>query len=160
VRALLATGDTLWMGTDAGLLLLPPGERSTPVRSTLQQEDARLGGQVRAIATSDSVVVIGLGVGDVVRIDRRSGRLLPRAGAGDVTLAGPVLALAMDARSLFVVGTRGVVAVDRDGGSTRYLSLRELGGEAYDVVLSPDAAWVATRAGVVRLSRRAGGLPR
>lgn len=160
VRALLATGDTLWMGTDAGLLLLPPGERRTPVRSALQQQDGRLAGRVSAFASSDSVVVVGLGLGDVVRIDRRNGSLLPRTGAGDLQLAGPVLAMAMDARSLFVVGERGVAAIDRDGGSARFVSLSELGSEAFDVTLTPDAAWVATRAGVVRLSRRAGGLPR
>lgn len=160
VRALLATGDTLWMGTDAGLLLLPPGEQRAPVRSTLQQEDPRLAGQVRALAASDSIVVVGLGTGDVVRVDRHSGRLLSRTDMPNVTLAGPVVALAVDALSLYVVGTHGVVAVDREGGTSRFLSLSELGSEAYDVVLSRDAAWIGTRAGVVRLARRAGGLPR
>jgi hypothetical protein len=159
VRALLSTGDTLWMGTDAGLLLLPPGEERAPVRSTLQQLDPRLGGQVRAIAASDSVVIVGLAMGDIVRVDRRAGRVLPRTSA-DATLAGPVIALAIDGLSIYVVGTRGVVALDREGGTSRFLSLSELGSEAFDVVLSQDAAWIATRAGVVRLARRAGGLPR
>jgi len=66
----------------------------------------------------------------------------------------------MDGRSLYVVGTRGVAAVDRGGGTSRFVSLSELGSEAFDVVLTPEAAWIATRAGVVRLARRAGGLPR
>lgn len=159
VRALLATGDTLWMGTDAGLLLLPPGEQQRPVRSSLQEGDARLAGRIAALAASDSIVAVGLGTGDVVQVDRRAGRLVPRGGA-DVRIVGPVVALAMDPRSLYVLGISGLVAVDRVGGTSRYLSIGELGGEAYDVLLTDEAAWVATRAGVVRLARRAGGLPR
>lgn len=160
VRALLAAGDTLWMGTEAGLLLLPPGGARQPVRSTLQQEDARLGGPVRAIAASDSIVVLGL-ERDVARVNLRTGRLLPRLTGADVGVVGRVTSIAIDARTLWVGGPGGVVALDRASGVSRFLPVgADLASEPYDIVLQREWAWIGTRGGVLRLARKRDGLPR
>lgn len=160
VRALLATGDTLWIGTDAGLLLLPPGERRKPVRATLQGEDARLGGRIYSLALSDSTVVIGL-ENDVARVNLRTGRMMPRLLPANFAVVGPVVALAQDERTLWAAGPRGVVVLDRGSNVSRYLAVPgEIAAEPYDVALTPDWAWIATRAGLVRLARRNDGMPR
>lgn len=160
VRALLAAGDTLWVGTEAGLLLLPPGDGRRLVRTTLQEADARLGQGITALAASDSVVAVGLAGGDVVRINVRTGRLLPRLAA-NVATVGPVVALAQDARTLWVAGTRGVVVVDRLAGTSRFLAVpADLPSEVSDVVLADDWAWIGTRTGLVRIARLRDGMPR
>jgi ligand-binding sensor domain-containing protein len=157
VRALLATGDTLWVGTDYGLDFLPPaatpgGERRL-VRAAAQSLDSRLGRQVTALATSDSEVAVATRDA-ILRFDRRSGRLLPSTDVAALSALGGVRALAMDGNTLWAAGPGGVVVVTRPGGSVRLLSVpADLPAEAYDVALSRDYAWVATRNGVVRLRR-------
>ena len=157
VRALLLAGDTLWMATDAGLLLLPPGDSARPVRSGAARLEPRLDQPVRALALGDSEVVVA-GEDAVYRIDRSSGRILPRWAAVDFGAVGGIRALASDDRSLWVVGPRGVLVVQRSTGVARLMSVpSEIAEEATDVVLSRDFAWIATRDGVVRLRRRADG---
>ena len=160
VRALLATGDTLWVGTDAGLLLLAPGNDSLPVRAAAASGEQRLLQPIRAIAGSDSLVVVAT-ADELLRYDLRTGRLLPRLDAVNVRSVGRINAVALDERTLWVAGPLGVLVMDRGTGTSRILGAADLiTGEAYDVALSREFAWVATRAGVVRLGRLPDGTVR
>ena len=163
VRALLLTGDTLWMGTDAGLLLLPPGvalDSARPLRPAALDAEPRLRSQIMGLARSDSIVVVATRDA-LIRLDLRSGRVLPRLLAPDVGQVGGIERVAMDARTIWVAGSRGVLAITRATDVGRFLSSqRELAGPVTDVVLTEEYAWVATQAGVVRLRRGADGLPR
>lgn len=160
VRALLATGDTLWIGTDAGLLLLQPGNDSLPVRAAASEGEPRLLQPVRAIARSDSIVVVA-NADELLRYDLNTGRLLPRLDAVNVRGVGRVNTVAVDGRTLWVGGALGVIVVDRGTGTSRFLGAADrIAAEAYDIVLARDFAWVATRAGVVRLTRLPDGTVR
>lgn len=153
VRALLATGDTLWVGTDLGLLLVPPGEQSAAVRPAALAAEPRLGQRVTALATSDTEVVVATSAA-LLRFDRRTGRLLPSIDVGAFASAGGVRALAMDGGSVWAAGPSGVVVYARSSGATRFLGVpSDIPDEAFDVALGRDYAWVATRDGVVRLRR-------
>jgi hypothetical protein len=71
---------------------------------------------------------------------------------------GGVTSLAMDDRTLWVTGLRGVLVLPRAGGAARFLSIPgDIPDEAYDVALTPEFAWIATRAGVVRFRRLGDG---
>ena len=153
VRALLATGDTLWVGTDVGLLLVPPGEGAAAVRPAALSAEPRLGQQISALATSDSEVVVATR-GALLRFHRRTGRLLPSVDVGAFASAGGIRAIAMDGGTIWAAGPTGVVVYSRSSGATRFLSVPgDIPDEAFDVALGRDYAWVATRAGVVRLRR-------
>ncbi|MFL5577882.1 MAG: hypothetical protein ACJ79S_18155 [Gemmatimonadaceae bacterium] len=160
VRALLATGDTLWVGSDFGLLLVPPGDSARVVRATAQGSDARLGRRIVALAASDTEVAVAT-PDAVLRIHRPTGRALPPIEGAALASLGGIRALAMDARTLWAAGPRGVVVLRRAGGAPRFLAVPgDLPAEAFDVALGSDYAWVATRDGVVRLRRlRDGSVP-
>ena len=160
VRALLATGDTLWIGTDAGLLLLPPGNDSLPVRAAAATSEPRLRQPIIAIAGSDSLVVVAT-ADELLRYNLRTGALLPRLEAVSARSVGRVNAVALDERTLWVAGSLGVLVLDRGTGTSRILGAQDLiAGEAYDIALARDFAWIATRDGVVRLSRLPDGTVR
>ncbi len=155
VRALLLTGDTLWIGSDAGLLFLPPDDSKGPVRAAAVAAEPRLNRPIVAIARSDSEVVLA-NTDDVVRFNLRTGLLLPRLGGGATNLAllGGITAMAMDAKTLWVGGPRGAVVVTRSNGVARSLSIPgDLPAEVTDIQLTRDWAWIATRNGLVRLRR-------
>jgi ligand-binding sensor domain-containing protein len=153
VRALLATGDTLWVGTDVGLLLVPPGEGAAALRPSALATEPRLGQAVTALATSDSEIVVATR-GALLRFQRRTGRLLPSIDVGAFAAAGGIRAVAMDGATIWVAGPSGVVVFMRSTGATRFLGVpADIPGEAFDVALGRDYAWVATRDGVVRLRR-------
>ena len=162
VRALLMTGDTLWIGSDAGLLLLPPvadPDSARPLRPAMADAEPRLRSQVTALGRSDSLVVIGTRDA-LLRLDLRSGRLLPRLLAPDVGQVGGIEKLAVDARTVWVAGPRGVLAITRGTDVGRFLpALGAFAGRVTDVVLTEEFAWIATEAGVVRLRRGIDGLP-
>ena len=153
VRALLAAGDTLWVGTDLGLLLVPPGEGAAAVRPTALAAEPRLGQQVTALATSDSEVVVATRAA-LLRFHRRTGRLLPSIDVGSFASLGGLRALAMDGGTIWAAGPSGVVVYSRASGASRFLAVPgDIPGEAFDVALGRDYAWVATREGLVRLRR-------
>ena len=163
VRALMLTGDTLWMGTDAGLLLLPPvadPDSARPVRPSVLDAEPRLRSQVTALGSSDSLVVIGTRDA-LVRLDLRSGRLLPRLLAPDVGQVGAIEKVAVDRRAIWISGPRGVLAITRGTDVGRFLpAFGAFAGRVTDIVLTEEFAWIATDAGVVRLRRGIDGLPR
>ena len=163
VRALLLTGDTLWVGSDGGLLLVPPvrdPDSARVVRPSAASLEPRLRDPVTAIARSDSIVVVATRDA-LVRFDLRTGQLLPRMLAVNLAQVGAVTALAVDDRTIWVTGTAGVLVVTRAGDVPRFLraGTDAVPGPANDVVLEHDWAWLATRDGLVRLRRGADGLP-
>ncbi|HUF27309.1 MAG TPA: hypothetical protein VMM18_10055 [Gemmatimonadaceae bacterium] len=157
VRALLPIGDTLWIGSDAGLFLLPP-RRPVPVRlGGAAAGDARLTRPVHALAHADSVVAVGTR-DDVLLVDPRSGAILPTPAAANARAVGGATSLAMDARTLWIGGPSGLLVVDRVTGTSRLFgATRELPGAVHDIAITELFAWVATPEGLVRLRRLGDG---
>ncbi|MEJ7808897.1 MAG: hypothetical protein WKG32_00635 [Gemmatimonadaceae bacterium] len=156
VRALLATGDTLWVGTESGLLLLAPGD-TLPRRPAAAASDPRFRRPVVALARSDSEVVVAL-QDDIVRLALPDGRVLPRFEAVNIASLRGITAVDMDQSTIWAVGYGGVLVIARASGVSRFLAAPgEIPAEAYDVLLRGDYGWVATRAGLLRLRRVTGG---
>lgn len=157
-RALLLAGDTLWLGTDGGLLLLRGASPdSTPRRAAAASREPALNRPIRALAASDSLVAIATDDA-LVLLDVRSGRLLPRYASLDPRVLRGVTAMAMDARSIWLAGFGGVLMIERSTGLARLLSAPgQMPGEAFDVQLDADFGWVATREGLLRLRRAPSG---
>ena len=159
VRALMLTGDTLWIGSDAGLLLLPPGGTAA-VRAAAAGTEPRLARPIQAIAHSDSVVAIA-DANEVFRMTNPGGRLLPRLTAVDFRIVGGINALAMDARTIWVGGPNGVLVVSRATNVSMFLpAVSGVRARVRDIQLSAEYGWVATEAGVVRLLRMPDGMVR
>ncbi len=67
----------------------------------------------------------------------------------------------MDATTIWIVGGRGVLVVDRASGVRRVLGAGvHVPAAAYDVLLDPQWAWIATREGLIRMQRTSDGMPR
>ncbi len=158
VRALLATGDTLWVGTDGGIVLRPPGAEDRFVRPAAASSQARLRQPVYALAQSDSVVFVALSDA-VLAFSLRDGSWREPWPAAAWRVAGPLEALAADARTVWAGGAFGVVAVDRRTGRSRTLRLgSDLPDAVNDLLLDGPWAWISTLGGVVRVRRLADGL--
>lgn len=158
VRALLATGDTLWVGTEGGLVLRTPGAQGVFVRPRDAATLMRLREPVRAIARADSMVFVA--TRDVVlAFNLRSGTWSEPWPTSPWRSVGEIEVMASDARSVWVGGAFGVVAMDRATGTSR---VARTGSDLPDVVtglvLDGSWAWVATLGGVVRYRRAADGL--
>lgn len=163
VRALAMTGDTLWVGSDAGLLAVRIGADGTPgavVRVSQRLGEPRLARRVSAIAWSDSLLVVAT-ESDLVRISLRSGRAALATDLPSIGAIGPLRAIALDGRALWVAGPLGVVAMSRAGGASRFLPTGvEMPGEPWALLLGRDVAWIGARDGLVRLRLTSDGLPR
>ena len=156
VRALLPIGDTLWIGTDAGLLVMD-GRSGTPSRIASAASDARLSRPVLGLAHHDSVVAV-MTSDDVLLLHARTGALMVTPAGVSARTVGAPRVVRMDARTLWLGGTRGVLVVDRSIGTSRRLTApRELPGEVRDIALTELFAWVATTDGLVRLRRASDG---
>lgn len=156
VRALSLAGDTLWVGSDAGLLLVR-GASPDSLPRRVAVNDPRLSRPVRAMALSDSLVAVAT-ERELIVVNQRSVAVVPRFDAVDVAQAAPVNAMAMDAGAIWLAGSRGVLVVSRSSGASRLLPAPgALPAEALDVVLDREYAWIATPAGVVRLRRSPDG---
>ncbi len=155
VYALLPIGDTLWIGSAAGLVALPlNGTLSRPLGS-----DPALRRRITALAWSDTVLLAATDT-DVLRLAPRGGVEPTRVLSLDVSQVGQVTRLAIDDRTIVMAGTDGVVVVQRAGGLRVLRVPRDLPGPALDVVMSREWLWIATPDGLVRLRRADdGGLP-
>ncbi|HKG93378.1 MAG TPA: hypothetical protein VKA84_15835 [Gemmatimonadaceae bacterium] len=152
VRALLPAGDTLWIGSDAGLLLLRTGDEQAS-RAAPDAGDARLTQPVSALARSDSLLVAAVG-SQVVVMNLRGGAIVRPWEAVNFGLLGGIRTLAMDERTLWAGGPLGVVVVTRANGTSRFLPIpAEVAADVYDIALSRNFAWIATRRGIQRLRR-------
>ena len=155
VRALVTRGDTLWIGSERGLLTLLPG--TSEVRR-VAGADMRLTQPVTAIATADSVIAFATSSDEVIRLHSRTGAVLDAGAFLEGNRVGRINALAMDANTIWVAGDQGVVVVRRDTRAQRMLVAgRDIPAEAYGIVLTPQYAWIATREGGVRVTRQSDG---
>ncbi len=154
VRALQPVGDTLWIGSDAGLLALPgpEAELARPLG-----DDPALRRPVLALAWSDSVLVAATDDA-LLSLAPRGGRPAGRWPGVDPRQVGQVTRLALDARALVMAGTEGVLVVERAGGGQRLLRVGpDLPAPALDVLATPAWLWIATPDGLVRWRRTGDG---
>jgi hypothetical protein len=155
IRDLVLWADTLWMASDVGVLALALPD-TVPRRLSLN--DARLGRSVLAIARADSVLVLAAST-ELIEIDLKAQRVLPPRAAPFGRLQG-IARITMDARTIWLVGEGGVLAIDRLSGRSVSLPLGlTLSAPPTSVTLASDVAWIGTRNGLVRVRRRADGMP-
>ncbi len=155
VTALQQIGDTLWIGTVTGLMMLSPtGQLISPSGA-----DPTLRRAVRALTWSDSVVLVA--TDDAVWAMHRGRGEAERLQRIDVRQVGFITRMMMDDRTIWLAGDAGLLIVARNSGATRLLRVSvDLPGPALDVVASADWLWVATPFGLLRLRRVGdGGLP-
>jgi hypothetical protein len=160
VRALVRRGDTLWIGSDIGVLVLPR-DSTVPRRLRAADNDQRLTQPVVAIATADSVVAIATERGEVFRVDTRTGGVLDGTSVIGAGRVGDVRAIAIDSATVWIGGSAGVVIVERSTGLQRALTA---GGavptDVFGIVLTREYAWIAARDAAVRLTRLRDGTVR
>jgi ligand-binding sensor domain-containing protein len=158
VRTLLATGDSLWIGSASGLSIMRITDGvPTVTRAALSGAPGWIQQPIVAIARSDSIVVIAADarVG-VIDLRTRAFRMLP--GNPDLSRLGHLTAVAADARTVWIGGERGVFVMDRASGLLRSANVAGMMPEiVFDIALQPEFAWLATRSGLVRLRRDADG---
>ncbi|HUF30818.1 MAG TPA: hypothetical protein VMM77_09115 [Gemmatimonadaceae bacterium] len=157
VRGLVASADTVWAATDAGLLTALAAD-SLPRRAPAT--DARLRRPLVSLARVDSILVVA-SQDEVIVTARGRALTTPRLGRGQLTGVGRVTAVAADAGTIWIAGDNGVAVVTRIAGVQTVLRVpSDIPAPALDVVLDPEFAWIATRAGVVRLRRLPDGTVR
>jgi ligand-binding sensor domain-containing protein len=161
VHALQFTGDTLWIGTEAGLMAIAsPNGAAGGVVSRPVGNDPALRRAVRALAWSDTVLLAATDDA-VLRLAPRGGVEPVRVDLLDVRQVGRVTKVAIDDRTMWLAGTDGVVIVSRRDGATRVLRVPgDLPGPVLDIAMNRDYLWLGTPQGLIRLRRRGdGGLP-
>lgn len=159
VYALLQTGDTLWLGSEAGLVAVEHPHADGRVLRT-RSDDPVWHRPVRALAWSDSVLLAA--TDDAVwQISMRGSNATTRLDAIDPRTVGRVSRMGVDARSIWVAGENGVLFVGRDGRRSRLLRRGiDLAGPVTDVVAGDAWWWLGTWQGLVRMRRTAdGGIP-
>ena len=152
VHALLPIGDTLWMGTAAGLLAMHSG--GTVARPL--GDDPALRGPIVALAWSDTILLAATETA-VLRLSPTGSAEPARIAALDVSKVGQVTRLAIDNRTIVMAGTDAVVLLQRSGSGRVLRVPYDLPGPALDVAMSRDWLWIATPDGLVRFRRAADG---
>jgi hypothetical protein len=155
VRDLLLWTDTIWIASDAGVLALASPD-SLPRRLSLG--DARLARDVRAIGRAESVLAVASAT-ELIEIDLKSQRVLEPRASNFAALLG-IDRLTMDAHTIWLAGDGGVMAIHRATGRSTFIPTgRTLPAPPTVVALASDFAWIGTRDGLVRVRRRADGMP-
>jgi ligand-binding sensor domain-containing protein len=166
VHQLALAGDTLWLASDAGLLVLPDVSRA------FASDPAAADSARRAAVAIQPAPDAGALAGRVLGALPAAGALWaltpnavwrrdPSAGwlpARDATLAsiGEPLALAPDAAGLWVAGANGIARWDAGTRAWRSFTVGPdlPAGPVRAVLAVGDAVWAATPAGAVRLPLR------
>jgi hypothetical protein len=145
VLAVFAAGDSVWLGTQRGLLLALPGAQDVVRPSTLASPS--LQAPVVALgALGDTIVALTR--------DRMQWRD-PRTGAWTLGpnlsgLLGGLVAFAADGPGFWVAGEQGVAFARLGAPPVRPLREGDLPAAANDLAVDADYLWVATGAGLVR----------
>lgn len=151
IPALVAQGESLWVGTVDGLALLAPGSMAPTVPPELAQVPS-LRVPIVALANARDTVVTATadqlgwrdpatGVWTVLR---------PRAPVGVIT------ALAADGGGVWIAGTSGLAYWDIARQTFRGIAVPgDIPAAIRDVTVEGDYVWVATDAGLIRLTRDA-----
>jgi hypothetical protein len=120
--------------------------------------EARLGGDVAGIARADSVLAVATRT-ELIEVDLKRQAVLPPRAAAFASLQG-ITSLTMDQHTIWLVGEGGVMAIHRATGRSAILPVGiTLSTAPTDVALATDIAWIGTRNGLVRVRRRADGMP-
>lgn len=159
VYALQFIGDTLWAGTEGGVVAIASpllADRAALLRPS--GADPALRRPVRALAWSDSVLLAATDDA-VLRIAPRGGVAPTRVAALDGQQVGRITRVAIDDRAMWLAGTDGVIMLSRQTGNLRVLRAPiDVPGPVLDLVASRDWLWLATPQGLIRLRRSADGL--
>lgn len=163
VRALASSGDTVWIGTLGGLFrAVGPG----PVE--LVRLSPSVPRNVVALALTDDGIAVG-SPGEVWLLSgagRVEQAVRPVAAVGRV---GRLTSLAFGEGTLWIGGSNGALAIGLPSGGSIDVPLDEPsavtlptagGHEVRSIALAPAVAWIGTAAGIVRVRRDNGGLPR
>jgi hypothetical protein len=143
--AVFPAGDSVWIGTQRGVLLALPGQEDVVRPETLA-------------APSLQAPVVALGsLGDTVVALTRDELLWrdPRTGAWTLgpnlsALLGSLVSFAPDGPGFWVAGDRGVGFARLNAAAARALREGDLPGRSNDVAVNDGYLWVATDAGLVR----------
>ena len=151
VFAMVAQRESLWVGTADGLGLIAPGTQAPSVPAELAAQPAL---RARVIALADAHDTIAAATDDQVAWrDPANGAwtvLRPRAPLGTIT------AMAPDAGGVWIAGTAGVSFWDIAHRTFRSLSVPgDIPAAIRDLTVEGDYLWVATDAGLLRISRDA-----
>ena len=153
VRALLATGDTLWIGTETGLRRARTVDGKHGFFDFTNSLPSWLQRPIVALARSDSIIVVAT-TERVALIDIRRDVVAALPGDPDLGRLGRLLSIAVDGRTVWVGGDRGAAVIDRATGLVRGLSQPGVLADAVlDIALQPEFAWLATPGGLVRIRR-------
>lgn len=151
IPALVAQGESLWVGTVDGLGLVAPGSTAPTLPPELAQVPT-LRAPIAALANAHDTIVAAT-ADQLGWRDPKDGTwtiLRPRAAVGAIT------ALAPDAGGVWIAGTAGLVFWDIGHQTFRGISVPgDIPAAIRDVTVQGDYVWVATDAGLVRLSRDA-----
>lgn len=153
VSALLVAADTLWVGTDDGLVTITP---ASPLATGYGPVGAAAWGgpqrPIRALAASDTLLLMATDEQLLVR--PLSGATDWHAAPLDLRAVGRVRRLVADERSVVVGGSDGLIQWQRRTGSVRRLTVSgDLPGPVLDLVLAGPWLWVGTPAGLLRVHR-------
>jgi ligand-binding sensor domain-containing protein len=151
VLSLLAVRETLWVGSVAGLGVLPPGAAGPVVPSALAAEPALRAPVVALARTGDTLVAVL--EDQVAWRDPAAGRWTvtrPRAALGRLTAA------AGDVGGVWLGGQIGLAWWSVARGTFQGLTIPgDVSAAVRDLAATPPWVWVATDSGVVRLRRDA-----
>ncbi|GAB1341708.1 hypothetical protein [Gemmatimonas sp.] len=168
VFALQALGNTLWAGTAAGLVRVAANPVDDIPAPTFVGRDAALRRAVRALATSDSLLLVATDEA-VFRLSVSATSDGGVAAPGNVVaeriidldplLVGEPTRLAVDSRTVVLAGRDGALLYARGSGARRRLQIpADLPGPVLDVLLQGDWLFFATPQGLVRWRRSRDGL--
>ena len=164
VYALQTTGSTLWAGTSVGLAVLSADPAAESALRLVTASDPALRRPIRALAFSDSVLLVATDDA-VLTLDPR--RVLSAAGTVaaqhlvplDPRLVGDPTRVAIDDRAMALAGQGGVLLLSRTSGAVRALRMPvDVPGPVLDVLFQGEWLMLATPQGLVRYHRTDDGL--
>jgi ligand-binding sensor domain-containing protein len=148
ITSLLATGDTLWVGTTAGLARVVPGGTELTIPLELR-ESASMRVTVHALARLQDTIVMAT--------ERELFWRDPATQAWTPVPLPPALGIptalaATPQGALWIGGTRGIAQADVRSGHVRtYTVPFEIPAPVRDLAADRDYLWAATDSGLVRI---------
>lgn len=143
--AVFPTGDSVWVGTQRGLVLALPGQPDVVRPATLASPS--LQAPVVALAALGDTVV-ALTRDQLLWRDPGTERWI--LGPNLSGLLGGLVAFVVDGPGFWVAGERGVAFARLTTPPVRPLRQGDLPGRSNDLAVDADYLWVATDAGLVR----------
>ena len=146
VLSLVAVRETLWVGTNAGVVMMPPGNADPAQVAALSQP-------IFAVARARDTIVAAT--------DRSLLWRDPATGAWkelplSLALGRPTALAADPDGGVWIGGTQGLARADLGRAFVRTLTVPvDLPATVRDVLADQDYLWVATDSGLVRFDRRA-----